>query len=68
MVCGLRGQLGERVLCPAVEEVKIGLDHALTQHHSTVEHNAREHLHQLSNVIHKFVSVSMHHFVNFQFL
>ena len=56
---GLRGHLGERVLCHVVEELTIGLDHVLTQHHNMVEHNAREHLQELNNVIHNLVSVSM---------
>ena len=59
MVYGLRGQLGERVLCHVVEERKIGLDHVLTQHHNTVDHNVQGRLQQLNNVIHKFASVSM---------
>ena len=59
MVYGLRGHHGARVLCPAVVELTIGLDHVLIQHHNMVEHNAREHLQELNNVIHKFVSVSM---------
>jgi hypothetical protein len=41
MVYGLRGHLGERVLCHVVEERKIGLDHVLTQHHNTVDHNVQ---------------------------
>ena len=68
MVYGLRGHLGERVLCLAVEELKIGLDHVLTQHHNMVEHNAQDHLQELNNVIHNLVSVSIHHFVNLQYL
>ena len=59
MVYGLRGQLGERVLCHVVEELTIGLDLVLTQHHNTVDHNVQGRLQQLNNVIHKFASVSI---------
>jgi hypothetical protein len=68
MVYGLRGHLGERVLCHVVEELTIGLDLVLTQHHNMVDHNAREHLQQLNNVIRNLVSVSIHHFVILQFI
>ena len=59
MVYGLRGHLGERVLCLAVEELTIGLDHVLIQHHNMVELNVQGRLQQLNNATHKFASVSI---------